>query len=61
MPVKENKKNNVPSNQRLEEMKKKIQDESYINNAIDHIALVMTRQILEEQVCSSGVAEAIFL
>lgn len=61
MPVIKSKKNDVSSEQRLEEMKRKIQDESYINNAIEHIALVMTRQILEDRVSSSGVAEAIFL
>ncbi len=61
MPVIKSKKNDVSSEQRLEEIKRKIQDESYIDNAIEHIALVMTRQILEDRVSSSGVAEAIFL
>ena len=34
---------------RIRELQKKIQDENYINSAVDRIALIMSRHIVEFQ------------
>lgn len=45
---------NAPAKQTLSpkilELQKKIQDESYINSAIDRIALILSRQIVENHI-----------
>ena len=38
---------------RILELQKKIQDENYINSAIDRIALVLSRQIVENHIAKS--------
>ena len=35
---------------RIVELQKKIQDEDYINSAIDRIALIMSRHIVEDRI-----------
>lgn len=36
--------------QKILELQKKIQDEDYINSAIDRIAVIMSRRIVEERI-----------
>ncbi|WP_407400659.1 hypothetical protein [Treponema sp.] len=36
--------------QKIVELQKKIQDENYINSAIDRIALIVSRQIVEDHI-----------
>lgn len=36
--------------QRLLELQKKIQDDNYINSAIDRIALIVSRRIVEDRI-----------
>lgn len=38
-----------PSN-RIKELQKKIKDEDYINEAVERIALIMSKQIIESRI-----------
>lgn len=47
MSVKSSKKNSVAKAQKISDLQHKIQDDVYINSAIDRIAMVVSRQIVE--------------
>jgi len=45
---------------RLKELQKKIKDDSYINNAIDRIAVIISRQIVSTYSVTEHSAEMTF-
>jgi len=47
MTVRSPKKNSAMQEKRIADLKTKIQDELYVNSAIDRIAMVVSRQIVE--------------
>lgn len=51
---------NVGVDPRIKELQKKIQDESYINSAIERIALIMSRRLVEENPRSRNAAEKLY-
>ena len=49
MPIRKNLDSNASVPPRIQELQKKIADESYIMNAVDRIATVVSRQLIERQ------------
>ncbi len=47
MSVSKNSKNSRDITARISDLQKKIQDDMYVNSAIDRIALIVSRQIVE--------------
>ena len=47
MSVSKNSKNSRDISARISDLQKKIQDDMYVNSAIDRIALIVSRQIVE--------------
>ena len=54
MPVTKPKKSAVVISPRIIELKQKIQDSSYVDNAIDRIAVIMSRHIVEENLAGNA-------
>ena len=48
---------NFCTDPKILELRKKIQDETYINNAIDRIAVVISRQVVENRSSSMKLFE----
>ena len=60
MPVTKAKKTAVIISPRIMELRKKINDSSYVDNAIDRIAIIMSRHIVEEN-CSANPASDVLV
>lgn len=45
---------------RIRELQKKIQDETYLNNAIDRIAVVISRRLVESKSVTGNSADFLF-
>lgn len=54
MPVTKTKKSAVVISPRIIDLKQKIQDSSYVDNAIDRIAVIMSRHIVEENLSGNA-------
>jgi hypothetical protein len=48
------------STTRILELQKKIQDETYLNNAIDRIAVVISRRLVENKGVTGNSADFLF-
>ncbi len=57
MPVSKNLKSNSSLSPRLKDLQQKIQDDSYLNNAIDRIAVIMSRHIVETHSVTGNSAD----
>ena len=57
MPAAKNINSNSTLSPRLKELQQKIHDDSYVNNAIDRIAVVMSRHLVEGQSLTGNTAD----
>ncbi len=60
MPVSKNPNPKTQVSPRIRELQLKIQDQAYVDYAIERIALIMSRQIVEKRNSSANSAEKLY-
>ncbi len=60
MPVIKSPTNPTTVSPRIKELQMKIQDENYVNGAIERIALIVSRQIVEKHSVTGRAAEKMY-